>query len=97
MSRSRPSPPYSSGIVTPNRPKRLHLLDDGLGVLVGVLELGRDGDDFARDEPADRVDQGFADFRVDRRARRHSEVTLADAVAGDQFVGERHFDHATIE
>ena len=36
----------------PNRPERLHLLDDRFGILVGVLELRRDRDHLARDEAA---------------------------------------------
>ncbi len=62
VSRSRPSPPYSSGIVIPKSPSSFICSTIALRVRVGVLELGRDGCDLARDEPADGRDQLLADF-----------------------------------
>ena len=38
-------PPYSSGIVTPNRPELFHLLDDRLREGVLVVEMLGVGDD----------------------------------------------------
>ena len=51
----------------PNRPERLHLLDDRGRELVGVLELGRDRDHLAGDEAAHGLDQLAADLGIGRR------------------------------
>jgi hypothetical protein len=79
--RSRPRPPYSSGIVTPKAevPHRRH---DVGGILVGVLEIVRDRDDVARDELAHRRDHLLPQLRVGRRCNGHFERIETPAVPG---------------
>ena len=78
VSRSSPRPPYSSGIVIPNRPSAFICSTIAVGILVGVLELGRDRDHLAGDEAADGLDQLAADLGIGRR--RSCGARYADAV-----------------
>ena len=60
--------------------ERLHLLDDRVGILVGVLELRRDRDHLARDEAAHGLDQlarGSRDRSVERHAGARYRATAA--------------------
>ena len=53
----RPRPPYSSPMVAPKRPELLHLLDDRVRILVGLVELARDRPQLLLDPVLDRVDE----------------------------------------
>ena len=52
-------PPYSSGIVTPNRPELPHLLDERVGELVLVVVLLGDREDLVVDELPDHLGDGL--------------------------------------
>ena len=67
VSRSSPSPPYSSGIVIPNSPSAFICSTIASGYVVGVLHLGRDGDHLAGDEAPHGLDQLLADLGIGRR------------------------------
>ena len=65
-SRSRPSPPSSSGIVIPKRPIAFICLDDVGRVLVGVLEVARDREHLALHPAPHSGAQLVADLGVNR-------------------------------
>ena len=69
----------------PEQAERLHLLDDRLGIGVGVLQLGRDRDHLAGDEAPDGLDELPAHLGIGGRsvmAREATSGTRPDAEAG---------------
>ena len=66
MTASSPRPPYSSGMRGAEEAEGLHLLDQRLGILVGVLELGRDGHDVLRTHSRTVSTSSSASAGVDR-------------------------------
>ena len=73
----------------PEQAERLHLLDDRLGIGVGVLELGRDRHHLPGDEPADGVDELAAHLGIGiaiaggvGHAAHSRSVTAPEAEAG---------------
>ena len=59
-----PMPPYSSGIDIPNRPSLLHLLDQVGGDLVGLGDLGLEGNQTFPDEAGNGTEEDVQRFLI---------------------------------
>ena len=89
-----PEPAVLLGDRDPEQPERLHLLDDGGRELVGVLHLGGDGDDLARDEAAHGLDHLAADLGIGRGSHAAHATSASSARAEGPDPAQRPVPYA---